>query len=70
LAELVEAVRLAPGVPELRLRLAASYEEFGRLEEAIAQYRAVLDQDPGHAEAAERLRAALERPTRSDRDEH
>ena len=46
-----EAVQLAPREPAYRLRLAHLLEETERHEEAVAEYRQVLQRMPGHPDA-------------------
>ena len=48
-AELVEALRYAPKMPELYLALGNVHLGTGRLDSAMALYQALLDLDPGHA---------------------
>lgn len=54
LQELEEAVRFAPHIVSFRITLADAYCRLGRLPEAIAEYRRILELDPAndHARAA------------------
>ncbi len=46
----------APSRAEIRARLAAVYENLGRKQEAVAEYRAALELEPGRADWRKRLR--------------
>lgn len=48
-AELVEALRYAPRMPELYLALGNVHLATGRLDSAMGLYQTLLDLDPGHA---------------------
>lgn len=60
-----EAVRLEPDAPEHLVNFAVAHEELGRLPEAIAAYRKMLQLDPADEIAAEQL-ARLGVPTTAD----
>ncbi len=51
LAQLEQAVRIAPGFVEAQTALADAYGELGRHEDALAIYRATAENHPGNAHA-------------------
>lgn len=61
LRHLQEALRLAPGIVEIRNSLGAAYARMGREDEAAAHYREALRLRPGYADARTNLGALLAR---------
>lgn len=50
---LQKSTGLVPGNGKVRMALALAYERFNRLDDAIRQYRTIIEQAPGTAEALE-----------------
>jgi tetratricopeptide (TPR) repeat protein len=64
--ELLTAVRLAPDVLEFREYLGLYYEETGRLDLAVEQFRAIVARDPRRDGAREHLAYLLRLKSRGD----
>jgi hypothetical protein len=54
------ALRLNPGSTSARNNMGAAMAERGQLQQAVAQFRLVLQEDPGHQGAQSNLRKALD----------
>ena len=65
-AELVEAVRLAPGDLIFKEHLGLLYEQIGQPRKAIQQYQAILEIAPESEEVRERLKEINSELSRSD----